>query len=237
MLRSFGLALLLLVPIADPAWGQFGPTGQNPAFRPGSNANVLNTRISGQGISRQVEIDRLESMLRGFEDRVVMMERQLLQMSRLPAITIEEAEAAVAFAEAQLKETEYQLEQGKASDLAVKRHRLDLVRAKGQLKTAKASHEESLILAELELAYANRAYLRESNEQEQLKRFVAKGYTSSDAVKYSLFDVDLAEKRLKLARLRLDVQRNSMTTGSGSSSLSKEVESILDSEAASTSEQ
>jgi hypothetical protein len=83
------------------------------------------------------------------------------------------------------------------------------MRARGQLDAAQAAHAESKIIMELEVAYAQRQLLEATNEKEQMKRFVAKGYASSDGLRYQIMDVDLAEKQLQLAQLRLEAQRKS----------------------------
>jgi hypothetical protein len=137
------------------------------------------------------------------------MERQMLSMSRLPAITIAESEAEVEFAEAQLKESEHLHGKGQRTEVEVARDRLSLVRARGQLDAARAAHAESKIILELEVAYAKRQLFQATNEKEQMQRFVAKGYTSSNGLRYQIMDVDLAEKQLQLAQLRLESQRKS----------------------------
>ena len=41
-----------------------------------------------------------------------------------------------------------------------------------------------------------------------MARFVAKGYTSTEGLRYSDLDVSTAEKQLQLAQLRLKAQQN-----------------------------
>ncbi len=184
-------------------------SGQLRGERLRGTLDVQNARIGEQRVQRQTEIMRLEGIIRGLESRMMRMERQLLVTPRLPAITIEEAEAGVEFAQAQLRETEQLHEQGEATELRVASDRLAATRARGQLQVAKAAHTESLITLELDVLYAERFLAEQLREKSQLERLVAKGYTSSDGLRLRLLDVGVAEKRLQIARLRLETLKKS----------------------------
>jgi hypothetical protein len=197
---SFGLAAVALC-LAVPAENA---RGQAPRDRLQEILNAQDAKIGEQRVQRQTEVMRLERLIEPMQDRIVRLERQLLSTSWLPAITIPEAEAELAFAEAQLAESERLFDNGAVTEVQVARDRLALVRARGQLESAKAAHAEARILMELNVAYAQRDLLAAANEKEQMQRMVAKGYSSSEALRYQIIEVDLAEKQLKLARLRLD---------------------------------
>lgn len=169
--------------------------------------DVLNARIGEQRVQRQSEILRLEQMMESFGNRMIRLEREMLGMSRLPAITMAESQAALKFAQAQLDETEQLHADGQASDVTLARHRLELIRAEGQVQAAQTVHADRLLALELDVLYAERDLLDSSNEQRQLERMVAKGYSSAAGLKWRSFDVSIAEKRLQLARLRLEAQR------------------------------
>ncbi len=78
--------------------------------------------------------------------------------------------------------------------------RLALARAQGQFDAAEAAHAESLIQSELDVLFAERQLLEQTNENSQLERLVAKGYASSNGLAYRKLDVGLAEKQLLRAR-------------------------------------
>lgn len=170
--------------------------------------DVQNARIGEQRVQRQTEVLRLEEMLRSVEDRMIRLERQILSNSQLPAITIAEAEAAVEFADVQFQASRQLYEKGDLSEVTLARHRLDLVRAEGQLNAAKVAHADRLIALELDVMYAERALADQSQQHQQLERLVAKGYGSTEGLKWRSYDVTIAEKQLEQARLRLAAQRN-----------------------------
>jgi hypothetical protein len=170
---------------------------------------VLDAQIGNQQVQRQTEVMRLERMLRQFESRVIRLERQLMSVSRLPTITMAEARAGVEFAEIQLRENEKLHDKGEISDVGLAADRLTLARAHGQFEAAEAAHADSLIQLELEVLYAERHLLEQTNESSQLERLVAKGYAGSSGLAYRKLDVGLAEKQLQRARLRLKTQRKS----------------------------
>ena len=120
---------------------------------------ITRSRVSDERVQRQTEVMRLERMLEAFETRMIRLERQQLRASRMPAITVTEAEAAFKYAEAQLEETTYQFDRGEASKADVARERLAVVRAQGQLDTAKAAQEENILVTEIDVAYAERRLL------------------------------------------------------------------------------
>ena len=165
--------------------------------------NVQRARIDEQRVQRQTEVIRLEQIIDRFQSRVTRLERQMLSMTRLPVISIAEAQAAVEYADAQLRESEQLHEKGEISDVQIAGDRLEVARAGGQLDAAKAAHADGLIALELDVLYAERHLYEQTQEKSQMERFVAKGYTSSDGLRLRILDVALAEKQLQLARLRL----------------------------------
>lgn len=174
-----------------------------------SRQAVLNAQIGNQQVQRQTEVMRLDRMLRQFESRVVRLERQVMSVSRLPTITIAEAKAGIEFANAQLRESEDLYKKGEITEVGLAADRLALARAQGQFDTAESAHKESLLQLELDVIFAERELLEQTNENSQLERLVAKGYASSSGLAYRKLDVDLAEKQLLRARLRLETLRKS----------------------------
>jgi multidrug resistance efflux pump len=170
---------------------------------------VLDAQIGNQQVQRQTEVMRLERMLRQFESRVIRLERQLMSVSRLPTITMAEAKAGVDFAEVQLRESEQLHKKGEITEVGLAADRLALARAQGQFDAAEAAHAESLMQLELDVLFAERQLLEQTNESSQLERLVAKGYANSNGLAYRKLDVGLAEKQLLRARLRLESQRKS----------------------------
>ena len=186
--------------LADTTSGQvFGGLGR------GQDALGINARISEQRVLRQTEVMRLEQLIEGIGKRVTRMERQLLANSRFPAITVPEAEAALVLAETRLKETEKN--QGEKSEIQIATERLAVAQAKGQLQIAIAAQAENLILLDLDRIHAESEYVAQSNELIFLERSVAKGYTSGDRLPQRRLEVELAKKRLDLAKLRLNTQK------------------------------
>lgn len=169
--------------------------------------DIQDAEIAEQRVQRQTEIMRLEGILDDFGDRMERMERQMLSMSQLPAITIAEAEAALQYAQIQLKDSEQRHAEGELTDLALARHRLELARAKGQLDTAKVAHADRLILLELDVLYAQRQLMELNQQQRQLERLVAKGYSSSEGLKRRAYDIAMTEKQLARAQLRLTAEK------------------------------
>jgi hypothetical protein len=169
--------------------------------------NVQGARIDEQRVNRQTEVARLERIIDAFESRVTRLERQLLVASRMPAITVAEAEAGVQFAIAQLRESAQLHKQGEATDVRLAGDRLAVARAQGQLDAATAAHADNLVRLELDVLYAEQILFKQNREKSQLERIVAKGYMSSSGLKNSLLGVGLAEKQLQLARLRLETQQ------------------------------
>lgn len=196
------LTLLACIPIEESQGQTFKQLRQD-------RSQVLDAQIGNQQVQRQTEVMRLERMVRQFESRVIRLERQLMSVSRLPTITIAEAKAGVEFAELQLRESEQLHEKGEISDVGLAADRLTLARARGQFEAAEAAHAESLIQLELEVLYAERHLLEQTNESSQLERLVAKGYAGSNGLAFRKLDVGLAEKQLLRARLRLESQKKS----------------------------
>lgn len=169
--------------------------------------NSLNNGIGEQRVQRQTEVLRLEELLRSAEERITRLERKVLFSASAPSMTLPEAEATLAFAKAQLKESETLHRDGKVSDVTLARHRLENVRAQGQLETTVYAHADRLIALEIEVLYAERDFSELTQLHERIERFVAKGYTSSEGLKRSEYDLGLAQKRVELARLRLAAQK------------------------------
>ena len=169
--------------------------------------DVQDARISEQRVQRQTEVMRLESMIRAYGDRMNRLERQMLTMSSLPGITIHEAEAGLEFAKIQLAESEKLHGEGNLSDVTLAAHRLELARAEGQLESAKVAHADRLIALEIDVLYAERKLVEYTQEQRQMERLVAKGYSTSEGLKWRSYDVSMAKKQLELAQLRLAAQR------------------------------
>jgi hypothetical protein len=185
-------------------------TAQAPQF--GGNLDVTRSRIGDERISRQSEVERLERLLEAFETRLIRMERQQLRVSRFPAVTLAEAEATLEFAKLQLKESEYRLQRGDATEAQVASDRLALVRAKGQLDAATFAHQESILTLQVDVVYAERRLTAVRAEKEVTERLAAKGYASTDALHLLILDESLAEKDLQLARLRLQAQQKAAET-------------------------
>ncbi len=169
--------------------------------------DIQNAKIGEQRVQRQTEISRLEELLRTTEDRLTRLERRVSATSQAPLITIAEAEAEVAFTLAQLQESERLHTEGKITDVALARHRLDHVQAEAQLDTSKFTHADRLIALEMEVLYFERTLDEQMRQQRHLERLVAKGYSSSDSLKNAAYDVAIAGKQVKQARLRLAIQR------------------------------
>lgn len=186
-------------------------TGQTlPGLRPGPVRDAFasqGTAIDEQRVSRQVEIARLDRIMDRFESRLIRLERQLRGSARTPMITIAEAEAALAFAQAQLRASENPEGGEQPSELRLASDRLAVARAQGQLDAARVAHSDSLVVLELDVLQAERELLLQNQEKKTLERMVAKGYTSSDALRLRLIDVNLAEKQVELAKLRLAAQK------------------------------
>ncbi len=170
---------------------------------------ITRSRVSDERVQRQTEVMRLERMLESFETRMIRLERQRIRDSRMPAMTIAEAEATLKYAEAQLEETTYQLDRGEASKADVARDQLAVIRAQGQLDTAKAAQQESLLITEIDVAYAERRLLEAQQELQLTQRFAAKGYTTSDKLRMLVVEEKLARKELDLYRVRLAAQKKS----------------------------
>lgn len=171
----------------------------------GQDAFGINSRISEQRVLRQTEVMRLEQLIDGIGRRVTRMERQLLATSRFPAITVPEAEAALVLAETRLKATEKN--RAENSEIQIAADQLAVTQAKGQLQIAIAAQAENLILLDLDRIHAESEYVAQSNELIFLERSVAKGYTSGDRLPQRRLEVELAKKRLDLAKLRLSTQK------------------------------
>jgi hypothetical protein len=180
----------------------------------GSNLDLNRSRIGDERVQRQSEVMRLQRLLDAFEARVTRLERHQMRSSQMPAVTIAEAEAAVEFAKTQLKESEYRLERGEATEVDVAADKLALTRAQGQLDAASAAYQENMLVLEMDVVYRQRQLLQLRQEKELAERLTAKGYTSSDALKYLILDEELAEKELRLANLRLETQRKAAGEGS-----------------------
>ncbi len=213
--------------VALTLFGVFAPaTARAQRFTPppfGSNLDLNRSRIGDERVQRQSEVMRLERLLDAFEMRVTRLERHQMRSSQMPAVTIAEAEAAVEFAKTQLKESEYRLQRGEATEVDVAADKLALTRAKGQLDAAGAAYQENILVLEMDVVYAQRQLLQLRQQKELAERLTAKGYTSSDALKYLILDEQLAEKELRLANLRLETQRKAAGEGRAEEKKTNEV--------------
>lgn len=171
----------------------------------GQDALGINSRISEQRVLRQTEVLRLEGLIEGIANRVSRMERQLLANTRFPAITVAEAEAALELAETKLADSAQQ--SSSPSKVRIATDRLAVAQAKGQLQIARAAQTENLIMLDLDRIHAESEYVTQSSELILLERAIAKGYASSDRLAQRRLEVELAKKRLDLAKLRLETQR------------------------------
>jgi hypothetical protein len=201
------LTLFGVLPPATVRAQRFTP----PPF--GSNLDLNRSRIGDERVQRQSEVMRLQRLLDAFETRVTRLERHQMRSSQMPAVTIAEAEATVEFAKTQLKESEYRLERGEVTEVDVAADKLALTRAQGQLDAASAAYQENILVLEMDVVYAQRQLLKLRQEKELAERLTAKGYTSSDALKNLILDEELAEKELRLAKLRLETQRKAAGVG------------------------
>ncbi|MGI9471351.1 MAG: hypothetical protein ACR2NZ_07470 [Rubripirellula sp.] len=172
-----------------------------------SSRDALGTqsRISEQRVLRQTEVMRLERMIEGIANRVTRIERLLLANSRFPAITIPEASAALELAQTRLAASANQ--PGNDSTVQLATDQLAVAQARGQLTIAKAAQAENLIMLDLERIHAEREYVAQSTELQQLERAIAKGYMSSSGLAHQRLETELAKKRFDLAKLRLETQR------------------------------
>lgn len=183
-----------------PVWGQrpnasgiIGPRGE------------LGSRISGERITRQVDVMQLQRSIDQLRSRVERLERQSLSGSALPAFTIEESEAELAYAEAQLAESQQSSGDGDASDLDLAAARLRVVRAQSQLRLARAAHLDARLELEADLTHARRRLLEQTKDQQQMERLVAKGYAPSDSLELHSIDVELARNLVQRLQARLQL--------------------------------
>jgi hypothetical protein len=165
----------------------------------------LGSRISGERTTRQVEVLRLQDSIDRLQSRVQRLERAALSGGAFPAFTIEESEAELAFAEAQLAERLRDQQDGNASEVQVAADRLRLVRARSQLTLARAAHVDRKLALQTEVADARRKLIEESQQEQQLQRLVAKGYASAEGWELQQIDVEVAKKLLLRAQSRLEV--------------------------------
>ena len=126
---------LLLAIVAVIGLGSREALGQTlPRLRNGrlqDAFNVQGARIDEQRVQRQTEVERLERIIERFESRVTRLERQLLVTSRLPGITIAEAEASVQFSDARLRESEQLQKKGEITKVRLSGDQLAVARAQG----------------------------------------------------------------------------------------------------------
>ena len=171
--------------------------GQRPVVGPPSGIRgargELGSRISGERTTRQVEVLRLEQSLDRLQSRVRRLERLVVSGGSLPAFTIEESQAELAFAETQLTARERDLQRGEASEVDVAADRLQVVRARSQLLVARAAHVDRKIALEIEVADARRKLIEETQQQQQLQRLVAKGYASTEGWELQQIEVEVDE--------------------------------------------
>jgi hypothetical protein len=186
--------------------------GQRPVVGPPSGIRgargELGSRISGERTTRQVEVLRLEQSLDRLQSRVRRLERLVVSGGSLPAFTIEESQAELAFAETQLTAREHDLQRGEASEVDVAADRLQVVRARSQLLLARAAHVDRTIALETEVADARRKLIEETQQQQQLQRLVAKGYASTEGWELQQIKVEVAKKLLLRAQSRLELYQH-----------------------------
>lgn len=164
-------------------------------------------RISGQRVSRQAEVMRLEQMIERLQARVTRLERQSMGSNHFPAVSVTEAKAELIFAEAQLRESERLLKQGTATENQVAGDRLAVARARAQIKVARAAQVDRRFSLELDVTYAESRLAAVMSKQEQFKRLVAKGFATAQGLEFRKLDVDLAQKELLRAKARLEFQQ------------------------------
>ena len=181
---------------------------QSPdANRVKQDLDDVRRRIGDQRVSRQTEVARLDQIIERLQERVTRLERQLMGSNQFPAISMVEAKAVLDFAEAQLKESERQRQDGAATETQVAGHRLSLVRARAQVEFAKAAHLDRTFSLELDVLHAERRLADATTKQKQLKQLVAKGYASSKSLQLRQLEVEQAHKTLLRARTRLQFQQ------------------------------
>ncbi|MDP6467581.1 MAG: hypothetical protein QF918_07575 [Pirellulaceae bacterium] len=164
-------------------------------------------RISGQRVSRQAEVIRLEQMIERLQARVTRLERQSMGSNHFPAVSVMEAKAVLNFAEEQLKESERLFKRGAATENQVASDRLAVVRARAQVNIAKAAQMDRRFSLELGVTHAEIRLADVMSKQDQLKRMVAKGFATARGLELRNLDVDQAQKELLRARARLEFQR------------------------------
>ncbi len=169
-------------------------------------------QISGQRVSRQVEIIRLEQMIERLQARVTRLERQSMGSSYFPAVSVLEAKAMLAFAESQVKESERLFKLGFATERRVGSDRLAVVRAQAQVKVAQAGQADQRISAELAVKYAEGRLAEVMLKQEQLKRMVARGFATTEGLEVRKLEVAQAQQELLRAQARLKFQQQLMDT-------------------------
>lgn len=200
--------------------------GQRPGVRGIRGARgELGSRISGERSTRTVEVMRLEQSIGELQTRVQRLERQMVAGPRLPAFTIDESEAELAYAEAQLAASQRDVEAGDASEVDVAANRVKVVRARSQLLIAKAAYADRLLELESELALARRELSQASKDQQQLERLAAKGYTSSDSLDLKQIDVEIAKNAVLRLQSRLELFRNLNTESESESDSESQSES------------
>ena len=177
----------------------------SPIRNPLQTGTELRNRIGNETVQRQSEIIRVDAVTSELETRISRIERQLLSTHTYPAMTIHEAEAALILAVAQHDEIQNQV--GEPSKIQLATAQLAIARAEGQLQIARALRVETLILSELDVIMAEREVLIKSREYSLRQRLVAKGHATSLTLTEYQLEIDAANKKLGLMRLRLETQR------------------------------
>lgn len=207
--NMFSLRRFVLLSSLTLLWANLGQAQLSGNLgNSGFEQDLTRARIGEQRVQRQTEVMRLEAILDRLDSRLTRIERSMLANSRLPSFTVAESEASLKFSQAQLSACEQADNQQGDRELQLAKYRLAVVQAQGQLKVTKAADAERLLLLELELLHAERKLVVAAQEMNQLERLVARGYASSEGLKVKQNDQDIAEKEVRLAKLRLDTHKN-----------------------------
>ncbi len=196
---------LILMACLIACYGQRGH-GQPPAGRKGA-LGELGARVGDQRASRQAEVIRLDKRIDQLQSRVQQLERQIVVLSQAPIPDVAESEAALALAEARLAADERALSKGLIEELQVAADRYDVLRARKQLDLARAAYQDRTLTLEMDLTYAEGRLAEVNQRREYLERMVAKGYTSSDALKLQTNETEIARKQLEQAHKRLQLHK------------------------------
>ena len=193
------MALVLGATISTPIWGQ--------SVRGPLQTEQLGSRLTGERVTRQSEIQRLRDEIDSLKSRVRRMERTSQSVSPIPAISVAEAEADIKVAEVRVAQRTQEFEEGRASKVEVIQAKAHLLTAQTQHKIAIASRQDQIIALETEVTYAKRDLAVETQKMGHLQRLVAKGYSTKDALELQSLDIDLLKRQLDRALHRLSLAK------------------------------